>query len=370
MTRVSTASVLGFRVGRHHLDRRAPAGSLVAVTSDICGLHAQLASSAELSLWARVEGLARDDVRSALEDDRSLVKTWMMRGTLHHLAAEDLPLYVGMFAPEWDDPGGAWLRGYGVTREQYQAIVGGVPRVLGARPKTREELADKLAEVAGPEIEAKVLSGWGALLKPSARRGDLAFGPNRGRNVTFVRPDRWLGRLRRVAPEEARREVVRRYLAAYGPATADDLGTWLGRRVGIKRLLAGIEDELEQVEVGGVPSWVLGKDLGVLEASRKPKTVRLLPAFDPYVVGFRPRDLLVEQAHVAKIFRPQAWFSPVLLVDGRAAGIWKHERRRRTLEVRVEPFARLSAATRKALGAEVERLAEFLDAPAEISLAA
>ncbi len=370
MTRVKAEQVLGFRVRRHHLDRRASAGSIVTVTRDVCGLHAQLAASAELSLWARVEGVARDDVRSALEDERTLVKTWMMRGTLHLLTAEDLPLYVGMLGPDWDDPGGAWLRGFGVTREQYVAIVEGLPRALGARPKTREELAEKLAQVAGPQVKEKVLSGWGSLLKPSARRGDLAFGPNRGRNVTFVRPDRWLRGLRRVAPEKARSEVIRRYLRAYGPSTAEELGTWLGRRVGLKRLLGEIEDELAEVEVAGVPAWVLRDDLRVLRAARKPKTVRLLPAFDPYVAGFRPRDLFVDEAHVTKIFRPQAWFSPVLLVDGRAAGIWKHEKRRGAIEVRVEPFARLSAVTRKALAVEIERLAAFLDAPAELSLAA
>jgi hypothetical protein len=338
----------------------------VRVTSEVCGLHAQLASSAELSLWARVEGLTRDDVRSALEDERTLVKTWMMRGTLHLLAAEDLPLYVGMLGPDWSDPGGAWLRGFGVTREQYVAIVDGVPRVLGARPKTREELA----EVAGPQVKEKVLSGWGSLLKPSARRGDLAFGPNRGRNVTFVRPDRWLGGLRRVAADEARREVVRRYLRAYGPSTAEELGTWLGRRVGLKRLLGEIEDELAEVDVAGAPAWVLRDDLRVLGAAGKPKTVRLLPAFDPYVVGFRPRGIFVDEAHVTRIFRPQAWFSPVLLVDGRAAGIWKHERRRQALEVRVEPFGKITAATKRAITDEVERLAEFLDARPALELAA
>ena len=116
-------------------------------------------------MWARVEGLGRDEVREALEEERTLVKTWAMRGTLHLLAADDLPLYVAVLGPRWDDPGGAWLRGFGVTREQYDAILEGVPRALGARPKTREQLADKLGELGGPELREKLLSGWGALLE-------------------------------------------------------------------------------------------------------------------------------------------------------------------------------------------------------------
>jgi Winged helix DNA-binding domain len=371
MTRISTAKVLGFRLRRHRLDRRAPTGSLVAVARDLCGVHAQLAASAELALWARVAGLGRDDVREALEDERTLVKTWAMRGTLHLLAAEDLPLYVAVLGPQWDDPGGAWLRGFGVTKEQYVAILEGVPRALGARPKTREQLADKLAELGDPELREKLLSGWGALLKPSARRGELCFGPNRGRNVTFVRPDRWLRRFARVDGEEGRREVIRRFLSAYGPATADDLPRWLGfRGVEMKRRLRELSDELVEVDVGDATGWLLERDLDALESAPKPRAVRLLPAFDPYVVGFRPRSLLVDEAHEAKIFRPQAWLSPVVLVDGRAAGIWERERRGRRLEVRIEAFARLSAATRRALKDEVERLGDFLDAPVEMAMAA
>jgi hypothetical protein len=369
VTRVAAAKVLGFRVRRHLLDRRVSA-SPADVARTVCGLHAQLAATAELSVWARVEGLGRDDVREALEEERTLVKTWAMRGTLHLLAADDFPLYVAVLGPQWDDPGGAWLRGFGVTKGQYVALLEGVPRALGARPKTREQLADRLGEIGGSELREKLLSGWGALLKPSARRGDLAFGPNRGRNVTFVRPDRWLGKLPRVEQNEGRRELIRRFLAAYGPTTADELGRWLGFRVGLKRLLGEIEEELVEVGLGGETWWLLARDLDELRSAPRPKTVRLLPAFDPYVVGFRPRELFVDAAHEARVFRPQAWFSPVVLVDGRAAGIWEREKRGRRLEVRVMPFSRWSVATRRAVAEEADRLGEFLDTPTELEVAA
>ena len=98
-------------------------------------------------------------------------------------------------------------------------------------------------------------------------------------------------------------------------------------------------------------------------------SVRLLPAFDPYVVGFRPREHFVAQSHEARIFRPQGWISPVLLVDGAAAGVWKHERRRSAIELRVEPFAALPDATRRAVADEAEQLGAFLGAPVRLSLA-
>src|ERR1700736_5093051 len=93
MVKLSWAPAAAWRVRRHHLDRRAPPGSMLAVASRLCGLHAQLMSSAELTVWARVEDLDRRAVQRALWEDRTLVKTWAMRGTLHLLPADELSLW-------------------------------------------------------------------------------------------------------------------------------------------------------------------------------------------------------------------------------------------------------------------------------------
>ena len=93
MLKLTWPQAAAWRVRRHHLDRRAPAGSMLAVASRLCGLHAQLMSSAELTVWARVEDLDRKAVQRALWEDRTLVKTWAMRGTLHLLPAGELPLW-------------------------------------------------------------------------------------------------------------------------------------------------------------------------------------------------------------------------------------------------------------------------------------
>ena len=191
MTTLSWDQVLAFRLERQFLDSRAPAGSMFEVTRALCGVRAQLPSTAELGLWARVEGLEQGDVKSALEHERALVKTWT-RGQLYLLPADDLAVHVAALYPRPEGPGDAWLRLRRVTREQYDAIIENVPRALDGRPRTREWLADRLAELAGPDVREAVLFSWGGVLKQSARRGDLCFGPPRGRNITFVRPDRWL----------------------------------------------------------------------------------------------------------------------------------------------------------------------------------
>lgn len=369
MTKLSWDQVLAFRLERQFLDSRARAGRLFEVASALCGIRAQLPSTAELALWARVDGLQHGEVKRALEEERTLVKTWI-RNTLHVVPADDLALYVAVLRPRPEGPGDAWLRLRGVTREQYEAIIENVPRALDGRPRTRESLADRLAELAGPDVREAVLFSWGGVLKQSARLGDLCFGPPRGRNVTFVRPDRWLRRTLHADPDEAGRTFVRRFLAAYGPANAVDFGRWIEDPARAKALLRASADELAEVEVEGRRALALEGDLQVLASSRRPHGVRLLPAFDQYVTGPRPREAFVPSNAVRRVYGQQGSVAPVLLVDGRAAGVWSHERRGSTIRIAVEPFQALTPKVRKALVGEVERLAAFLDGSPELSFAA
>src|SRR3954453_8805057 len=121
--RLTWENVLAWRLCRQHLDRRAPRAAMLAAVADICGLQAQVMSSAELTVWARVEGLEADAVSRALWDDRSLVKTWAMRGTLHLLPSAELPLWVaarGVLKERFDAP--SWLRYFGLTRDEAIAL--------------------------------------------------------------------------------------------------------------------------------------------------------------------------------------------------------------------------------------------------------
>jgi hypothetical protein len=367
-TKLSWDHVLAFRLERHFLASRAPSGSMLDVARALCGIRAQLPSTAELALWARVEGLEQGEVRRALEVDRTLVKTWI-RNTLQVVPADDLDLYVAALRPRAEGPGDAWLRLRGVTRAQYEAIVENVPRALDGRPRTREWLADRLAELAGPDVREAVLFSWGGVLKQSARYGDLCFGPPRGRNITFVRPDRWLRRTLRADPEDSDREVVRRYLAAYGPASAVDFGRWLEDPTRARALLRASADEVADVEVDGRPALALAADLAALARSRRPRGVRLLPGFDQYVTGHRVREAFVPADSMRRVFSQQGWVAPVVLVDGRAAGVWSHERHGAAIRVEVEPFQALRPKVRQALAGEVERLAAFLGGSPELSIA-
>jgi uncharacterized protein YcaQ len=366
VTSLSWDSVLAFRVGRQHLATRTPRADALRVVSDIAGLHAQVFSSAELTLWARVDGLEPGWVADALWEERSLVKTWAMRGTLHLLRSDELTRYVGALSrlrPRHHVP--AWLRAHGLTRAQADAMLAAVPEVLDGTPRTREALAAAIAERVGEEaLVEKLGGGFGDLLKPAAFTGDLCFAPSDGRLVRFTRPALWVAGFTPPGPdEEASATVLRTYLRAYGPAPREQFQRWFGMTSPAEagRWIAALGDAVCEVDVEGVRGWMLAADVGAAAAAGPSGVVRLLPGFDHYVVA-APRDAeaVLPAAQRARVYRPQGWLSPVLLVDGRMAGVWSHDVRSDRVAITVEPFAPVGSEVRAGVEAEAERLATFL----------
>ncbi|HUQ63505.1 MAG TPA: winged helix DNA-binding domain-containing protein [Acidimicrobiales bacterium] len=369
---VTWSQVFAFRMARHHLS--APAGGLLEVATDLCGLHGQVMSSAELTVGVRTTGLTRADVAAALVPARrsstpKLVKTWAMRGTLHLLASADFPSYAAASSlrRHWLQP--AWLKAFGVTETELLALVDAVPKVLDGKCLTREQLTDALiAELGTEHMRERLGQGWGMLLKPAAFQGVLCFGPNEGRNVTFRRPDQWIGAWEPLDPEESMDEVVRRYLSAYGPATREDLARWWGGTPAFARQrFARLGDELVEVEIEGRRAVLLAADLQAFAKSKPARGVRLLGGFDQYVVGASAHltHLLAGGAREL-VSRTAGWISPVLLVDGRIAGVWSYERKGDLFTVAVAPFAPLSSTSKAALKGEVARIGAFLGVDARL----
>jgi hypothetical protein len=366
MLKLTWKQAAAWRARRHHLERRAPAGRMLAVASRLCGLHAQVLSCAELQVWARVEGLDRGAVRRALWEDRTLVKTWAMRGTLHLLPSEELPLWHGGLAmnPRWLRPA-LWKRAFGITLEELDRFTEAVGVALDGRVLTREELIREVARITGAESPRYAMNSWGVILRPAAFTGRLCFGPAVGQRVRFTRPDFWLGAAYRppMDGDAAAAEVTRRYLAAYGPATANDMAKWWGGGgiAGARRWIAAIGAEAAAVEVEGTPAWMLASDARRVRDGGVGASVRLLPGFDPYVVAASPHAAcLLPGDFRARVYRPQGWISPVLLVDGQMRGVWRHEIKGSRVEVTVEPFVKVPARVRRAAEEEAERLAGFL----------
>jgi hypothetical protein len=367
MQKLSLKQALAWRLHRQYLDRRAPRGSMLAVAARLCGLHAQVMSSAELSLWARVEQLDRESVSRALWQDRTLVKTWAMRGTLHLLPSSDLPLWhAALTTSRRYSTAALWAR-FGMTLDDLEGLTNAIGAALNGKILTREELAIEVGRVTGNEQYRNTLaqSSWGTLLKPAAFTGRLCFAPSAGLRVRFTRPDTWLesGLPPADAPTAAA-EITRRYLTAYGPATLEDFARWWGGAgmAAVRKWIVALGDEVVPVDLDGARAWMLAKDYRRARKLAPPRAVRLLPGFDQYVVAASryAEQLLPVGVSRVRIFRPQGWISPVLLVNGRIDGVWRHEIKGKRVEVAIEPFRDLPSWIRRAAALEAERLAGFL----------
>ncbi|MCB9454069.1 MAG: winged helix DNA-binding domain-containing protein, partial [Anaerolineaceae bacterium] len=176
--------VNAWRLAQHGLASKVKREDFIKMTSRLFGIHAQVMSAAELGLGGvRVDGLMPGDVQAALWEERTLVKTWAMRGTLHLLTADDLPLHA---AARSIDPRG-WIdfEAHGISPKQAGAFFEAVPEILGSEPMTREQLASAVAEQVGLPVLGELIakSKWGSPLKTFAFRGELCFGPNEGQKV-------------------------------------------------------------------------------------------------------------------------------------------------------------------------------------------
>ena len=335
--------VHAFRLDRHHLSAKAPKKDLAKVVGDIGGAQAQVMSAAELQIAARVE-CSVEDVRKALWSDRKLVKTWLMRGTLHLARAEDLPFYTAAMSRRWIRVSKTWLNFWNITEPELWQLVDSIGAALDGTPISREELIAKVARGKSQEMHEALRSGWGGMLKPAARNGRLCFGPNRGQSVTFVSPRGWLPSWKDVDPEAAIVEMARRYLRAYGPATKNDFTRWWGAWPGVGNAAwSALGGELAPVSVEGVRAEILAADLETLRRARAGRSVRLLPNFDPYLMGYASRDHLFDKVHSPKVSRTAGWISAVVLVDGRVEGTWTYTVSKGVLRVSVAPFKRLDA---------------------------
>lgn len=377
---VTWNQVAAFRLARHHLLSRAPTKSLISVVRDMAGAQAQLHSAAQISLWARVRGLRIAHVEQAL-GERVLVKASCMRRTLFLVPSEDLAVFV-LGSARRAEKEIRWTRGKGVPDRVINAAI---DAVLGAldRPLTRPEIAERVSRALGVRKRAIHGGGWGSrrkvaavpvgelsfpvvdLVHLAAARGVLCYGPNRGNEPTFVRADTWIPQWQDVPREQAEGILLRRYLQAFGPATAADFALWSGISLTEAReIWAREQGDFASVNVEGWTAAVLREDLNKLaKAGLERPLIRLLPYFDSFLLGHKEREHLMAIKHRPKVYRAQGWIAPVVLVDGRATAVWEHAREGNRLRIKVEKFGSMSRRITAGIHEEARDLGRFLGTP-------
>ena len=372
---LSWSGVTARRMARVALAEPSADQDPAGVAGLLCGAHAQVLSAAELSIGRRIAGATRADVRRALWQQRTLVKTFGPRGTVHLLPAADLPVWTGALSalPSLTS---AHPEGVRFSPQQADEVIAAIGDALADAEMTVDELTEAIAGRLGPRAVERTMAAfqdmwprWRQLTSSAAHRGVLCFGPDRGRKVTYTNPQRWLPGFLPADGDAAMRVLVTRYLHAYGPATPRHFARWLGiparYAAGLFCRLAG---DLERVEVDGTPGWAIAGDTGTPAAQHR--GVRLLPYFDAYVVAAQPREWLYPGAAATRALTPtgQAGNYPVLLVDGVVSGVWHQRRSGRKLAITVEPLRELTASQYRQLGDEVDLVGAVMEATATLTV--
>src|SRR6059058_4436807 len=311
-----------------------PARDPLAVAERLLAIQVQDPRGARLAVRARTRGLSVADVDRALTDDRSLLITWLNRGTLHLVRLEDYPWLQVLTTPQLAAGNARRLEQTGVTPRLAKK---GVDVIVGALadegPLTRRQLAERV-EAAGVPTKNQALVH---LLMLTALQGQTIRGPMVGIHQAFVLVRDWLGEQPAVDRERALAELARRYLAGHGPADERDLARWAG--LPLRDVRAGLR---------AIGSKLHERDDGLVDLARRPPAAelpppRLLGSYDPLLLGWRSRAPILREDE--RLVTVNGLFRPFALAGGRAAAVWRIV----DGKVVVEPFGRLSRATAAAL---------------------
>lgn len=364
------SEVCARRLARHGLATPAEHSHPADAVAAMAGTHAQVLSAAELAVGLRMADGTRDQVRTALWEEETLVKTYGPRGTVHLLPTRDLPLWVAALSAV-PVPPSPFPESVRMTDAQTEEVIAAIGTVLRGAEMTIDELTTAVVGATGPWAGDLVMPAfqtkwprWRQVMHFAGMRGALCFGPGRGRKVTYTSPSRWLPG--GTDTREALAHVVKSYLHAYGPGTPQRFAHWLNAPVRwASDLFDTLAGELQRVEVEGHPAWVAAGDTAI--PPTPPRGVRLLPYFDGYAyrVGNQPPDLLYPGRAAERALKGNF---QLLLVDGVVAGLWHQRRAGRRTDITVEPLVPLTAGQRDELDHQATRVGEFFGARSRMTI--
>jgi hypothetical protein len=312
------------------------------------------------ALWAlglRMKKAVEADIEQALAD-KTIVRTWPMRGTLHFVAAADVRWMLGLLTPRIVAVRAQRLyQQLGLDEITFgrceEVFVGALQ---GGRQLTRAAMYERLEAAHISTADGRGLHILGRL----AQDGLLCFGTREGKQQTFTLLDEWVPTARRMARDEALAELSRRYFTSHGPATLQDFVWWSGLRVAEAK--AGIEmakPHLAQEVIDGQTYWL---SPSIPAAKAASPTVYLLPAYDEYTVAYKDRSAVLNPSYAKQVNSGNGIIYPMIVVDGQVVGTWKRALKKDALVITPSLFAKLNKAESRAFQAAASRYGEFLGA--------
>jgi hypothetical protein len=339
---------------------REPAG----VVRHLCAVQAQDYSQSLWAIGARLRAGTARDVERAIEE-RRILRTWLLRGTIHFAAPEDVRWLLALVAPRLATAETRRCEQLGLDEAQFARCAELLSSELrGDRRLSRPEVM-RLFEAAG--IDTAGQRGYHILVR-LAKDALICFGPLRGKQQTFVLLDEWAPRAesRDLSREEALPELARRFAVSRGPVTDHDLARWAGIAVSDARRGLAQAVGLSTRVFDGAVHWLAAEEAARATPTTGRTQVYLLAGFDEFVLGYQSRDAVLDRAHAQKVAPgSNGVFKPLIVVGGRVVGTWARSRRRAELGVALHPFATVPKLAERATP-ELARYREFLGLPSEL----
>ncbi|MCY3568866.1 MAG: winged helix DNA-binding domain-containing protein [Chloroflexi bacterium] len=321
-----------------------------------------------LGVGTRSVGLTADDVDHARNLERSIVRSWLMRGTLHLVLAEDLRWMLDLLGEKMDAKALKRRADLGISDEDHARVLQFFQDHLsGGGSIIRTEIEGALSAAGLPHAGQAPRH----LLRTASMLGVICFGADRDDEETHMLIDDWLPDPSLQPPDPAA-ELARRYFAAYGPATAADFRWWTGLPAAdTRRGFEAVKPELAEVSVHGTAMWMTPEAASQADRvlAAPVGRVRVVGPFDPYLLGYAKRELGVPDPLLKRINAGGGMIRSCVLIDGRLAGTWDRKRRARGLAVSVSVFEPLSDDEQVQLDAEFTEIGRFLETEINWSLA-
>lgn len=362
----SAAEIARLRLQALGLAGAPVAGDPAGVVSHHLAMQAQDFVASRWAVGSRIAGSTDTEVLAAY-DAGALVRSWPMRGTVHVVAARDLPWmlqHLGVRAlsgveRRWDNLGideGFLER----ARDVATALLG------GGRRATRPELTEAWTE-AGLEMTGQ--RSYHAVWYLS-QTGTLVHGPTRDGEPQVVLLDEWIPEPRVLDRPAALRELGMRYLRGRGPATVDDLVHWTRlTKTDARKALEADGDAIVEVDGPGGPYRMLAEQLDTLDPGDADvdDAVLALAAFDEHLLGYRVRDAVLDPEH-ARLVDParNGVFRWTVVAGSRVVGTWTRKRLTHHVRTEVTPFTALPARVRKAVPRAIRAWGGFAGVEVEV----
>lgn len=352
---MKTSEIIKLRLHNLHISQQVHE-TPAAIVAALGMVQAQDYAAAKWAIGSRLEGSTDRQIEAALRN-RTIVRTWALRGTLHILAAADIRWILALAATRMTSLYASHYRKLGID----DTVMNKTTRLLtkameGGQQLTRKEIGD-LLEKKGIATSDMRLS---FMLLRAALNGIICFGARRNKEFTFTLLDEWIAAAPAKTQEEAMAALALKYFTSHGPATAQDFAWWSGLTLAqVKRAIGAIASELEEITVAQQTYWMRPPETSIQNAGG----TYLLAGFEEYLLAYADRNLVLEKEHSPHAIGKNGLFSPTIIHKGIISGVWRRSVEKDGLHISVKSFYPFTDAQKRAISTKAKSFANFLEQP-------